>query len=59
MVRGFALAAFPDRYGVSGVMTFIVNQQGQIYQKNLGTLTSELGRDMNSYNPDNSWTPVK
>ncbi|HET6419017.1 MAG TPA: DUF2950 domain-containing protein [Geobacteraceae bacterium] len=55
MVAGFALAAYPARWGVSGVMTFIVNQQGRVYQKNLGPKTSEIARKMNEYNPDVSW----
>ena len=59
MVGGFALIAYPDKYGASGVMTFIVNQQGQVYQKNLGLQTILLARNIRSYDPDNSWTPVK
>ncbi len=59
MVRGFALIAILEKYGASGVMTFIVNQQGQVYQKNLGLQTITLARNIRSYNPDTSWTPVK
>ncbi len=59
MVRGFALIAYPEKYGASGVVTFIVNQQGQVYQKNLGLRTITLARNIRSYNPDTSWTPVK
>jgi len=40
-------------------MTFIVNQQGKVYQKDLGLGTTELARQMTEYNPDDSWTPVK
>jgi len=56
MTEGFALVAFPVRYGVSGVMTFMVNQDGVIYQKDLGSKTVELGRQMMEFNPDPDWT---
>jgi hypothetical protein len=56
MTEGFALIAFPVRYGVSGIMTFMVNQDGVIYQKDLGPKTVEMGRKMTHFNPDPSWT---
>jgi len=59
MSRGFAFIAYPDQYRASGVMTFIVNQDGVIYQKDLGEQTSETAQKMTDYNPDNSWTRVK
>jgi len=59
MVGGFALVAFPSNWGKSGVMTFIVNQQGKVYQKNLGPDTMKIAQRMKSYNPDKTWTPVK
>lgn len=59
MVGGFALVAFPSNWGKSGVMTFIVNQQGKVFQKNLGPDTMKIAREMKGYNPDNSWTLVK
>ncbi len=59
MVGGFALAAFPSNWGKSGVMTFIVNQQGKVYQKNLGPNTVKIAQQMKEYNPDKTWTPVK
>lgn len=59
MVGGFALVAFPSNWGKSGVMTFIVNQQGKVFQKNLGPDTMKIAREMKDYDPDNSWTPVK
>jgi hypothetical protein len=59
MVGGFALVAFSSNWGKSGVMTFIVNQQGKVYQKNLGPDTAKIARGMKSYNPDATWTPVK
>ncbi len=59
MVGGFALVAFPSNWGKSGVMTFIVNQQGKVYQKNLGPDTAKFAQKMRSYNPDKTWLPVK
>jgi hypothetical protein len=59
MVGGFALVAFPSNWGKSGVMTFIVNQRGKVYQKNLGPDTMKIAQKMKSYNPDETWTPVK
>ncbi|MGC2424350.1 MAG: DUF2950 domain-containing protein [Nitrospirota bacterium] len=59
MVAGFAMVAFPSSWGRSGVMTFIVNQQGKVYQKNLGPETNKVAQDMESFNPDETWTPVK
>ena len=56
MTEGFALVAFPVRYGVSGIMTFMVNQDGAIYQKDLGPKTVEAGRQMMRFDPDPSWT---
>ncbi|MEN6623532.1 MAG: DUF2950 domain-containing protein [Smithella sp.] len=59
MVGGFALVAFPSNWGRSGIMTFVVNQQGKVYQKNLGPDTIKKAENMKSYNPDNTWTLVK
>jgi len=59
MVGGFAFIAFPANWGKSGVMTFLVNQQGKVYQKNLGPETEKIAHDMKSYNPDDTWTSVK
>jgi len=55
MLRGFALVAWPAEYGVSGVNTFIVNQLGQVYEKDLGAQTSELAKAINRFDPDKSW----
>jgi hypothetical protein len=55
MIGGFALVAWPAQYGDSGVMTFIVNQQGRVYQKDLGTATSKIARKMSAYDPDIGW----
>jgi len=56
MIGGFALVAFPIRYEISGVLTFVVNQEGVVYQKDLGPKTVKLGHDMAIFNPDKSWT---
>jgi hypothetical protein len=55
MIAGFALVAWPAEYGESGVMTFIVNQQGKVYQKDLGPNTAKTARKMTAYDPDPSW----
>jgi hypothetical protein len=59
MIGGFALVAYPAEYGNSGVMTFIVNHDGKVFQKNLGANTAAIARGMKEYNPDSSWTAVK
>jgi Protein of unknown function (DUF2950) len=58
MIAGFALVAYPATWGNSGVMTFIVNQQGRVYQKNLGPDTDRIAGAMAEYNPDPSWKRV-
>ena len=55
MILGFALVAWPAEYDETGVMTFIVNQQGQIYYKDLGPKTGKIARKMKVYDPDSSW----
>jgi len=59
MIAGFALVAFPAQYGVSGVMTFIVNHDGVVYQKDLGPNTRDLRLAMKTFNPDASWTKAE
>jgi len=59
MIAGYAFVAYPDKWGSSGVMTFIVNQQGRVYEKNLGTNTAKVAAAMTEYNPDPSWKLVK
>lgn len=56
--RGFAFVAYPAQYRNSGVMTFIVNQEGIVYEKDLGPDTEKLAAEMSEYNPDNSWRPT-
>jgi Protein of unknown function (DUF2950) len=55
MTQGFAFVAYPAEYRSSGVMTFIVNQDGIVYQKDLGKKTEALGKATQEYNPDSSW----
>jgi len=59
MIGGFAVVAFPAQYGNSGVMTFIVNHEGTVYEKDLGENTTELAVAMTLYDPDETWTPVE
>ena len=56
MIGGFALLAWPADYEESGVMTFIVNQQGRVYQKDLGSKTDKLARALTAYDPDPTWS---
>lgn len=55
MTKGFALIAWPAKYGDSGVMTFVVNANGIVYQKNLGPDTASLASRVNSFDPDPTW----
>ena len=59
MILGFALVAYPAEYGNSGVMTFILNQEGIIYQKDLGKDTKRRAEAMKIFDPGKSWTKVK
>jgi hypothetical protein len=56
---GFALVAWPAQYDATGVMTFIVNQEGTVREQDLGPQTDAIARKMTVYNPDSSWRPVK
>ena len=56
LTRGFAFVAYPAEYRNSGVMTFIVNQDGIVYEKDLGPDTEKLGSAMTEYNPDATWS---
>ena len=58
MIGGFALVAWPAEYGVTGIHTFIVNQDGIIYERDLGTPASNLTSAVTAYNPDKDWIPV-
>jgi hypothetical protein len=59
MIGGFALVAYPAEYGNSGVMSFIVNHQGKVFQKDLGKNTASAAAAMKEYNPDKTWAEVK
>jgi len=59
MTGGFALAAFPVRYGISGVLTFMVSQEGVVYQKDHGPRTVALGMEMTAFDPDETWSRGK
>lgn len=56
MIGGFGLVAWPAEHGESGVMTFIVNQQGRVYQRNLGPDTAKTAAAMKEYGPDKTWS---
>jgi hypothetical protein len=58
MSRGFALVAWPAQYNVTGVMTFVVNQDGVVHEKDLGTDTAAIAKAMGRYDPEPSWTRV-
>jgi Protein of unknown function (DUF2950) len=58
LTGGVAMVAFPAQYKVSGVMTFIINQRGIVYQKDLGDKTTDIATAMTEYNPDSTWKKV-
>ena len=58
MIGGFALVAYPAEYRNSGVMTFVVNHQGNVYEKDLGPNTARIAAGMTAFNPDNTWQRV-
>jgi hypothetical protein len=58
LTGGFALVAYPEQWDKSGVMTFIVNQDGKVYERNLGDKTARIAAKMSRYNPESNWTPV-
>ena len=55
MIAGFAVIAWPARHGVSGIMTFMVNQDGVVYEKDLGRNTASIASRLKAFNPDASW----
>jgi hypothetical protein len=59
MTGGFAFVAYPAEYRSSGVMTFIVNQDGVVYEKDLGERTDSFAKAIEEYNPDSSWLNAK
>ncbi len=58
LTRGFAAIAWPSKHGNSGVMTFQVNQQGIVFQKDLGPETETAVAAIEAYDPDESWHPT-
>ena len=58
MTGGFAFVAYPAQYRNSGVMTFVINQDGVVRQKDLGSSTAETATAMSEFNPDGSWSPT-
>jgi hypothetical protein len=59
MTGGFAFVAYPAEYGNSGVMTFIINQDGVLLQKDLGKTTAETATAMDEFDPDSGWRLVE
>src|SRR5664279_312160 len=58
MTGGFAFVAYPEKYGNTGITTFIINQNGIVYEKNLGKETTDVAKAMAEFNPDKTWNPV-
>ena len=59
MTRGFAILAYPADYRNSGVMSFLINQDGIVLQKDLGERTTEVAKAITEFNPDDAWKPVE
>jgi len=59
MIGGFALVTYPAEYGASGIMTFIVNHDGVVYQKDLGKETGKIAKAMTKFDPDETWKKVE
>jgi Protein of unknown function (DUF2950) len=55
MIAGFAFVAWPEKWGNTGIMTFMVNQRGKVYEKNLGPRTDAAVKAMQEYDPDSTW----
>jgi len=58
MIAGFAMVAYPADWGHSGVMSFIVNHNGKVYQKDLGKNSTAIGAKMTSFDPGTGWKEV-
>jgi len=59
MTSGFAVLAYPAEYGNSGVMSFLINQDGVVFQSNLGENTTDAAKAITAFNPDDAWKPVE
>ena len=58
MTGGFGLVGWPASYGASGVMTFVVNQDGVVFQRDLGAGTENVASAMTLFDPDSTWAPI-
>ena len=59
LLGGFGVLAYPAEYGNSGIMTFIVNHDGILYQKDLGSETEQTARSINAFDPGEGWTELQ
>src|SRR5664279_1134906 len=59
MTGGFAFVAYPEKYGDTGITTFLINQNGVVYEKDLGKDTATVAKAITEFNPDKSWAPVQ
>ena len=59
MIGGFAAIAYPADYGNSGIMSFMVNHEGVVYQKDLGDKTTDVAKAMTAFDPDATWMPTR
>jgi hypothetical protein len=55
MIGGFALLAYPAQYGNSGIASFVVNNKGEVFEKDLGPDTAKVAASMAAFNPDHTW----
>jgi len=58
MTGAFAILAYPAEYRSSGVMTFVINQEGMVLRKDLGADTANIAKAIDAYDPDDTWNPV-
>ncbi len=59
MIGGFAMVAYPAKYGSSGIKTFIISHDGVVYEKDLGKKTASMAQAMTMFNPDKSWQKLE
>lgn len=58
MTGGFAVLAYPAQYGDTGIMTFMINQNGVVYEKNLGKTATDVAAEISEFDPDKTWEPL-
>jgi hypothetical protein len=58
LTRGFAILAYPAEYCVSGVMSFLINQEGTVFDKDFRDRTADVAKAMTEFNSDGTWAPV-